>query len=118
THHAKAMPAARAVLVAHHAATLSIAVHGRIVTRIYAHCDETFVAIGEALRRRVRLEITGFDAAAQRYRGSQREHDNEVGLFSAFFSAPQRPCVKIANFQMDSSIPLPSAEGSLIRSLS
>ncbi|MCW5844590.1 MAG: RNA-directed DNA polymerase [Caldilinea sp.] len=54
------------------------------------------------LRLSLRLEITGFDAEAQRCRGSQRQNDNEAGLFSAFFSAPLRLCVKIANFQMDS----------------
>src|SRR5690606_18557027 len=71
-----------------------------------------------SLRPCVSASRLGFDAEAQRYRGSQREHDNEAGLFSAFFSAPLRLCVKIANFQADSSISLPSAEGSLMRSLS
>ena len=43
-------------------------------------------ALRPRLLQRGDLEITGFDAEAQRCRDSQRQHDNEAGLFSA----PQR----------------------------
>ena len=56
----------------------------------------------KSMRLRCRLKITGFDAEAQRCRGAERQRDNVTGLFSAFFSAPQRLCVKIANFPADS----------------